>query len=377
MVKHSSPLTLPRMTARQLYRRPVRTLLTTLGVALGVVAIVTFSTIVQGMWSTVDTWIHLDETDLIVFRGDVAGDIFSVLDEEETAAKLTAVPGVAEAVGTLWHILPVEDQPFFVAEGLHLEDIQRRFDGLLEGRHPTMDNEVLLGSIAQRVLKKNVGDPLRIQGKDFQVVGVFQTGVVFSDGAIILPLRRLQELAAREGRVTAFQLRLEEGNDLDTVEAEIERRHPELVAISDVEEYNKVDQGLEILDSMVWMITVAAVVIGSIIIANTMWMSVLERTRQIGLLRAVGWSRGRIVLLVVLEAVGVGLLACALGCVLGVALAKLMMTLPVSEQFVEPRFSALPFVLALATAGVLSVVGAALPAWRAARISPAEALRYE
>ena len=377
MGRRKSPLTLSRMTARHLYRRPVRTLLTTLGVALGVVAIVTFSAIVDGMWGTVDTWIHFDGSDLIVFRGDVAGDIFSVLDEEETAAKLESVPGVADAVGTLWHILPVGTQPFFVAEGLRPETIKRRFPALVEGRYPTADNEVLLGSIARRALNKNVGDGVRIQSKDFQVVGVFQTGVVFSDGAVILPLRSLQQLAAREGRVTAFQLRLDDGIDPDVVTTEIERRHPELVAIGDVEEYHKVDQGLEIMESMVWMVTLAAVVIGSIIIANTMWMSVLERTHQIGLLRALGWSRRRIVSLIMLEAAGVGLLACGLGCALGVALAKLVMTLPVSEQFIEPAFGATTFALALATAGILSVAGAALPAWRAARISPAEALRYE
>ena len=377
MGTHSSPLTLLRMTTRQLYRRPMRTTLTVLGVSLGVVAIVALSTMVRGMWITVDDWIHLGNTDLIVFRGDVAGDIFSILEEEETRAKLVAVPGVADAVGTLWHILPVEDQPFMFAEGLRLEDMRTRFEGRLRGRLPEADDELALGSIAQRALNKDLGDTVIIQGEALRVVGVFSTGVVFSDGALLVPLPRLQHLAAREGRVTAFQLCVREGADIAAVAEEIERRHPQLVAIADVSEYNKVDQGLEIIQSMVWMITFMAVILGSIIVANTMWMAVLERTRQIGILRGVGWSRRRIVAVIMLEALGVGVLACLVGSALGVALSLLTARLPVSEQFIEPMFDTYPFVLALGVALLLSAVGALLPAWRAACISPAEALRYE
>ncbi|MCK4342652.1 MAG: FtsX-like permease family protein, partial [Phycisphaerae bacterium] len=103
----------------------------------------------------------------------------------------------------------------------------------------------------------------------------------------------------------------------------------------------------------------------------------LERTREIGVLRAIGWARRRIVFMIVCEAAGVGLIACLVGCLLGAGLAKLATILPSAELFIEPVFDAPPFLLALAVAVLLSVLGALLPAWRAARISPAEALRYE
>ena len=132
-----------------------------------------------------------------------------------------------------------------------------------------------------------------------------------------------------------------------------------------VSEYSKVDQGLEMAKGMVWTVTFIAVVIGSIIVANTMWMSVLERTREIGVLRAVGWSRRRVVVMIVLEAVGLGLGACVLGSVLGVALAWSTRWLPVSSLFVDPVFDAATFVLALSVALLLGVLGALMPAWRA------------
>jgi len=79
----------------------------------------------------------------------------------------------------------------------------------------------------------------------------------------------------------------------------------------------------------------------------------------------------------VLEALGVGLMACLVGSALGAGLAELVTRLPIAAQFNRVVFGVEPFVLALVVAVLLSVVGALAPAWRAARISPAEALRYE
>ena len=81
--------------------------------------------------------------------------------------------------------------------------------------------------------------------------------------------------------------------------------------------------------------------------------------------------------MIVLESVGVALIACVLGCVGGVGLARLSASLPVATQFVDPVFEASLFGLALVVAVLLSVLGGALPAWRAAKISPVEALRHE
>ena len=115
----------------------------------------------------------------------------------------------------------------------------------------------------------------------------------------------------------------------------------------------------------------------SVIVLNTMWMTVLERTREIGVLRAVGWSRREVLTAVLAESVIVGCAALVVGALLGVALAKLIVYTPIIAQFVKPAFAVKHFVLAGAAAVVLSVLGGALPAWRAAQVSPAEALRYE
>jgi putative ABC transport system permease protein len=108
-----------------------------------------------------------------------------------------------------------------------------------------------------------------------------------------------------------------------------------------------------------------------------MWMSVSQRTREIGVLRAVGWSRRSVMGMVFLEAAGIGLLACPLGGALGVGLALFTTIVPTVNQFVDPVFSAPTFLQAFAVAMLLSVIGAAMPSIRAANISPVEALRHE
>jgi len=365
-----------RMTTRNLYRRPVRTALTVVGVAVGVVAVVALTTTTQGFWRSVEQWVHVSDADLTVFQANVAADIFSLLDEQTVGADLAAIPQVESVVGTVWHILTVKRQPV-LAIGLRTEHLDRLPDAMVAGSHPTADNEIMLGTLARRVVDRDVGDDLVIQGDSYKVVGIFRSDIIFLNGAIAFSLPRLQQLAGKEGLVTAFQVRLHPGADTAAVSERIERDHPELVAIGGASEYSKVDQGLEIMDRSVWALGFIAVVVGSIIVANTMWMSVLERTREIGVLRAVGWARRRIVIMILLEALGVALIASIVGCVLGVALAQLATKMQVTEQFVEPVVDARPFLLALGIAVVLGLVGALLPAWRATRISPAEALRYE
>lgn len=365
------------MTWRNLFRQRVRTSLTVVGVSVGVVAIVALGAIVRGFWSSTDDMIHASDTDLLIYQAGVAADLLSTLDEAETRAALAADPDVSETAAALWHVLRPDDQPFCIAIGLHPNEFSHRSEPVVRGHQLQSDDEVVIGTIAERTLGKSVGDKLSLSDKPYRIVGVFQTGVVFFDGGICLTLNRLQELIHKPGQVTSFQVRLRSGADPGVVAQRIERDHPELVAIGSAEEYEKVDQGLAAADGMVWAVSLLALLIGGIIVANTMWMSVYERTREIGVLRAVGWSRRGVMAMILLESMGVALIACGLGCVGGFGLARLTTRLPVATLFVDPVFEVALFVRALAVALLLSAIGGALPAWRAARISPVEALRHE
>jgi len=371
------PLSFLGLTLRNLYRQPLRTVLTVLGVALGVVAMVAFTAIVRGMWHATQTSIVSGGTDLIVFQAGVAGDIFSVLDEQKIRAKLAADPDVAETAAVMTHLLPVEGKPFFLVFGVHPEEFSSRERKIIEGRTMERDDELVIGTLARRALNKSAGDALSLGGRSFRIVGVFETEVVFFNGAIVLKLPALQQITRREGLVTAFQVKLRPGADPRLVAGRLERTHRELAAITGADTYHKVDDGLALADGVLWSVSLLAMIVGSAIVMNTMWMSVHERTRELGVLRAVGWSRRRIIAMILAESVGVGALACLVGSPLGYWAAEFVSSLSVASRYLRPVLDATPVILAFATCVGLSICGGLLPAWRAARISPAEALRYE
>ncbi len=369
-------LTLGGIVLRNLLRQPLRASLTVLGVALGVIAIIALGALVQGVNNAIDAGLKVGGADLAVFQAGVAADLFSALDEAETREKLQADPDVVNVAAGLSHIMPVGDQRFTVVIGVEPEGFTYSTE-YVDGPPIREADEVSLGELAARTLRKTRGDTLEIGGRTFRIVSIFTTGVVIYDAAITVRLDVLQEILGRKGRVTAFFLDLRPEADVRAVAARLEKQHPELVAISNAAEYRKVDIGLEVSRGAVWAVTLAAVVIGSVIVLNTMWMSVLERTREIGVLRAVGWSRRQVLAAVLLESLIVGVAALALGAVAAVGLAKLIVLAPVVAQFVRPSFAAVQFALAGGAAILLSLLGGALPAWRAAGISPAEALRHE
>jgi putative ABC transport system permease protein len=377
MAQTDRSLTMFGMSWRNLYRQPLRTVLTALGVSVGVVAIVAFGTMVRGFWRSTNQAIHFSKGDMMVFQAGVAADIFSTLDEDETRTALMADPDVVKAAPTLFHVLPAAKMHFGFVIGLHLDEIEAHSEHLIRGGNPRADDEVLLGNICAKLLDKDVGDELMLAGHTFRVAGVYETEVVYFNGAITMMLSRLQQIAFRQGQVTSFQVKVREGVDPAIVAQRIERDNPNLFAIASAEQYKKVDQSLEIANDLVGTVSFMALVIGAVIVTNTMWMTVHERTREIGVLRAVGWAKHRIVTMIVIESTGVSMVACAIGCLLGVGLAKITTRLPVAAQFVDPVFDWQPFGTALAVAIGLGILGAALPAWRAARISPIEALRYE
>lgn len=377
MQHRESHLTLVGMTWRNLYRQPVRTSLTALGVAIGIVAIIALGAIARGLKASIDSGLHAGGADLTVYQAGIAVDMFSVLEEAETRTALLSNPEIEAVAAGLSDIVPIEANPFTILIGVHPHEFGFNLQQVVEGRPFQAEDEIVIGRRAEKNLDKSVGGELAFRNRVFKITGIFETGNVFFDGAIAMNIETLQKLKGSVGKVSCFQIRLKP--DVDPYEAadKIEKAHPHLAAVVDADQYKKIDSSLVVADSAIWAVSFLALVIGSLIVANTMWMSVHQRTREIGVLRAIGWHRRGIMATVVLEATGIGLIACLPGCLLGVGLAKLTTVLPVTNQYLLPVFELKPFVIAVVVAVVLSIGGALFPAFRAANISPVEALRYE
>jgi putative ABC transport system permease protein len=371
------PLTPAGMICRNLYRQPLRTSLTVLGVAIGVISMVAITAVVRGMWAASQKSVHAGGTDLLVFQSGVAWDVFSVLDEAKTRTELLNTPGVESVAAALTHMSPVEGKPFFIVFGIHCSEFSSSQDRLVEGRLIQSENEAILGRMAQSALKKKVGDHVTVSGKRFNIVGVFESDVVFYSGAILIDLPALQKITKRDGQVSAFQVKVKPGVKPQEVGWKIEKTDSRLVAIGGATQFNKVGPGLDIFDAVELAVAALTTIIGGLIVLNTMWMSVHERTREIGVLRALGWSKRGIVAMILAESAGVGMLAAMVGMPLGFLLANMTTRWAVTQRFMAPVFDVKPVIGSLAVGLALSMIGGVGPAWRAARISPVEALRYE
>jgi putative ABC transport system permease protein len=134
---------------------------------------------------------------------------------------------------------------------------------------------------------------------------------------------------------------------------------------------------LKLVDNMAWLTSFIALVIGTVGVLNTMIMSVFERTREIGILRAIGWRRARVVRMILAESVLLALVGAVLGAIGAVLLTQALSMVPLFSGLVRgdvaPHVVFLGFLIALA----MGLVGGAYPAFRGARLLPTEALRHE
>ena len=364
------------MVWRNLLRRPARTALTAAGVALGVGLIVALLSLATGVKKSAEELIHVGRADFGLFQSDVS-DFSRSLLPESVAQRVADVSGVASVAKLkLFASDTGSDESFFVF-GLDPSEFVFRRLVLVEGRQPRGD-EALVGDAAAKRLRLSPGDEVEVaRGKRFRVAGVYHSGDTFEDGGIVLPLRIVENLAHRPGEVTTVAVTVRPGLRAQTVAARVEERFPGTVAVYEPGQAIKVDTSSRLIVDTGWIISLLALIVGGIGVTNTMAMSVFERFREIGILRAVGWRSWRIAVLIVSEAIGISLLALGVGLGLGVLAAQEFSDHTSTSGLVQPDFTAGVFAWGLAFALGVALIGAAYPTWRAVRLTPIAALRRE
>jgi putative ABC transport system permease protein len=375
------------MIWKQILRRRWRTGLTIAGMSVAICAVVALRGIADGFERGFCEVFEGRGVDLIVVEGGLTEQLTSNLDESLTE-RFRKLPGVKDVACMLLEVLAFEKegQLGVIVQGWPADAIMFR-DLKITGRRPSMDEKqtVMLGSILARNMKKQLGDKVEIDREEFTIVGIFESFNVFENGAMVVPLSELQRVMRRPNQVTAFSLVLDEGDKTalaSRVCKEIEAfttpngKRMRLAALP-TKDYVSNTLQIRIAYAMAWCTSGIALIIGAIAILNTMMTSVLERTREIGILRAIGWKRNRIMCMILLEA----LILCVLGALLGSGLARFltfgMTQTPGVEGFIQGDISFRIVVQGVLLAAIVGVIGGWYPAWRASRLAPTEALRHE
>jgi ABC-type antimicrobial peptide transport system permease subunit len=363
------------MVLKNLFRRKTRTLLTVVGISVGVAAIVTLGTLSAGLYTGYSSMLSGTKADLILSQPDSYDISMSSIDEE-IGSELAVMPEVEEITGMLQGWAQAEGEPFFFVFG-HPEDsfVLDRFqvvggDGLDSREAKTARGKpVLLGTAAAEAFNKQPGDSIRISGSTFRIIGLYQTGDAFEDAGAVLRLEDAQNLIGKPRLVSVFYIKLKDSADQERLITRIERRWTDL-SVSGIAEFSENQMMVDMLQAFVWVIGGLAIVIGGIGMMNAQLMSVNERTREIGVLRAVGWSRNRILRMILSEAILVSLLGGLFGVIIGWLLLS-----GLSSEILAMGIDIL--VQALIVVALLGLVGGLYPAWRASRLAPVEALQYE
>jgi putative ABC transport system permease protein len=376
----ASQLSFTAFAWKNLWRRRLRTLLTLggIGMAIGAfVGLVGFSRSFEHAW----LMMYLSSgTDMDV----VQQSFLNTSVDEGDGAKLRAMPQVELAAPMILNMLSLSSDVNAISYGWKADSYEFESLHILAGRRfRDGQPEVMLGDLLAENLHKKPGDTIEIEGSPFTVVGVYHGGSALEAGAVIMPLDQMQKLGSLQGKVTAFHLRLKppppgesDKRYLAEVSAEIEKMFPRLRAIPAAERASN-NQLVQLSHAAAWGTSCIALLIGILGIANTMAMSVFERTREIGILRALGWKRWRVMLLIQLEAAALGLAGGLLGMAVGFGALRLLAVLPQTSTIVSASIPVVLLAEALGIAILAGLFAGALPAWRGAQLSPVEALRHE
>jgi putative ABC transport system permease protein len=361
-----------------LLRQKIRTGLTVIGMSIGITAVVALGVITHSAGAATSGLLRAGGSDFSVGRAGSADLSFSILTEQDVQ-KVATYPEIEHVTPVILAISKVGSNPFFAQIGVMPEDLRYFHVDLVEGRELSADapNEIMLGSEAANQLNARAGDTVKVRDLDFNVVGVYHAGGVYLDGGALLPLATVQGYERKQGLFTLLYVKTRAGTDVKALTERIERDHADLATLASLSDVGAVDQGLEILDAINLAISILAFIIGGIAVMNTMVMAVFERTREFGILRALGWRTRRILQMVLGESLVLCLIASLVGSGLAVLLTRLIVLFPAIRAFISPEYTYDVFLRGLAVGVAIALAGALYPAYRAASFSPAQAIRYE
>lgn len=367
------------LIGHDLASRRVRTILTAVAVAISVMAIVTLSVVTKSLQNSAAAVLQTGKADFVVAQKGSPGILDSVVTETQVAG-VAKTPGVRSAIGALVTTTRLDaSHPQFLEVGLDPAALEPFGVQVVAGRAytATATDEIMLGWQAAEDLGKHVGDTIRIGRTTYQIVGIYSLKQVFTDTASMLPLITMQASERKPGTVTLIAVQIRQGAAIDQVRKEIESEYPNLATVRLASEFGRVDRNIQFLQAAKTGATIVALLIGIIIVMNTMLLSFIERIREFGLLRALGWTRARLVSLVMGEALCISLLGAMLGVGLSFLLTFTLARVSSLRGLLLPEYSAATFGIALYSAVGIGLVAALYPSLRAGALRPGVALRKE
>jgi putative ABC transport system permease protein len=249
----------------------------------------------------------------------------------------------------------------------------------------TDSKNVIIGNTLAHVKELKVGQTVTIMNEEFHIVGVFESSEEIENGMVVMFLDTAQHLFGKSGIMTGCTVKAKDTSPagIDAIRAEIEGPIAEKCGMNgkirakSPNDFVQQNSQVRMVTGFAWMTSAVALIIGGIGVLNTMFMSVFERTREIGILRAIGWRPSRVMRMILLESVLLSIGGGIIGTAGGLGIIAMLSHFPAVSGVVRAAITPGIVVEGFAIAILVGVVGAAYPAYRGSRLLPTEALRHE
>jgi len=397
-----------KLAIKNLKHRMSRSLLTLLGIAIGIMAIISLMGLGEGMQQAITGELSSLSDVIIVTAG---GDFYSAFGgggssneyfTDRDVADIERIQGVKEVTTQLTSTALAEyngkttvvSLTGMDSEVIRLQYAETRIEAgsfFNEGDQ----NKIMIGyGIAHDTFDADVsvGGRIKINGEKFFVSGIFGKqglGGTSSDTLILMSLRDFKSLTG-QSNISLIYLRVYNVNDAESIAASVEGVVNENHGRKDFAAATTMTSILETVQSIIGILQLVlvaiasiALVVASIGIMNTMLTSVMERTREIGIMKAIGATNTDIMSIFIIEGMLVSSIGGIIGIILGVfgsqGLTMILNNFMMmgGSSSLTPVITLMSVVLAVTVSLIVGVLSSLYPAWKAARMSPIEAVRYE
>lgn len=388
-----------RMAVNSIRHRKLRSWLTVVGIVIGVAAIISLLTISRSLESTLEQQFEQFGANRIIisakgFQGPGTLSQGLTTEDVETIEKISGfeyvLPGLfrsaeityrKEAGFTLIGALPAEHfEEFYADAGVELQEGRI----IKEGEK----NVAIIGSrVAEEMFSREltIGNKITIAKNEFKIVGILEEiGNAQDDNQINIPMEAAREIFNEPESVDTIIAQVKSTSDIpllqEKIEKELERKRGDtnfqvLTAAQILEQINQI---LGIMQAVLVGIAAISLLVGAIGIMNSMYTSVLERTKDIGIMKAIGARNSDILQIFLIESGMIGLVGGLLGTGLGTGMALAIGSFSKNAGFLLIiNIEVLVLAFGLLFAFVIGMVSGALPAYQASKLKPVDALRYE
>ncbi|NIO22776.1 MAG: FtsX-like permease family protein [Candidatus Aenigmarchaeota archaeon] len=369
------------LALKDLKEHKVRTILTALGIFIAITAIVSLGSISAGVNELIASSGILGSDYVFVMKSfEISemigpGGAYQIEDiEADTLEELKSLSGVDRVVP----IIARQFGGFFEVDGLDMDNVDMFGAENLEfkegGWPENEDRGAALGFLPASMLDVVVGDYITLNKKEVEVMGIFEEGSGAYDLVILMPYDYADEIYETEGGATQIIIEPEDVTLVEEIKQTIEDEHDDLDAMTMEDALSMMEEVTGTLNIMTFGIGFIASIVAAIGIIITMYTSVLERRRQLGIMKAVGALRRTILIQILQE----GLLLSVASSVLAVGISFFFVDLLNNVLLGGINLAVITPVLAIGAVAygvLLTVISSLYPAWIAVKTDPIKAIR--